>query len=44
MKNLKKLNISGECGVDESGICELDLYEINLTGNNKVKDISFMKI
>ena len=43
MKNLKKLNASDECGIDQNGIKELDLFELNANYNIKIKDVSFMK-
>src|SRR5271154_4121388 len=42
LTNLKQLNISHDCGVDQSGICGLDLSKLNASFNDKIKDVSFM--
>ena len=43
MKNLKKLYANDNCGIDQKGIEGLDLIELNVNGNIKIRDISFMK-
>ena len=43
MKNLKILSISGSHVIDQNGIEKLDLIELNIEDNNKIKDVSFMK-
>ena len=43
MKNLKKLDASDDCGIDQSGIKELNLVELNADDNNKITNVSFMK-
>src|SRR5271154_3017156 len=42
LTNLKKLNISGECGIDQHGIQGLDLVELNAGFYRTIKDVSFM--
>ena len=36
MTNLRKLNASGNCGIDQSGINGLNLVELNASRNNKI--------
>ena len=43
MKNLKKLSAYGNCGINQNGIEELDLIELYVDHNEKIKDVSFMK-
>ena len=43
MKNLKKLDASGSCGIDKNSIKELDLVELNANSNYKITNVSFMK-
>ncbi len=43
MKNLKKLNASGNCGIDQKGIEGLDLVELHVSNNRKITNASFMK-
>ena len=43
MKNLKKLYINNICGIDQNGIKGLDLIELDVDNNKKIKDISYMK-
>ena len=43
MKSLKKLNITGFCGVNQNGIKNLDLIEICIRSNNKITNVSFME-
>lgn len=43
LKNLKKLSARGTCGIDQAGIAGLDLWEINIVNNNKIKDLGFME-
>ena len=38
MKNLKKLNAQSECILDHNGIRGLDLLELNIAHNDKLKD------
>src|SRR6201996_8498168 len=39
---LKKLNVGGNCGIDQNGIKDLHLTELNASGNKKIKDVSQM--
>ena len=44
MKNtLKKLNCSYGCGIDQNGISNLNLIELDADGNEKIKNINHMK-
>jgi hypothetical protein len=43
MKNLKKLDASFNCGIDQNGVDKLDLMELNIAGNKKITNVSFMK-
>ena len=43
MKNLKKLDAEGSCGIDQRGINGLDLETLVISKNNKITDWSFMK-
>lgn len=43
MTNLKKLNISRMISMRQTGIAGLNLYELNITSNPIIRDISFMK-
>ena len=36
MKSLRILNASGECGINQNGICGLDLIELDVSGNKKI--------
>jgi len=39
---LKKLYAGGYCGIDQNGIKDLHLTELNAYSNEKIKDISQM--
>jgi hypothetical protein len=43
MKKLKNLYASGQCGIDQNGINELDLIKLNVSNNIKITNVSFMK-
>ena len=43
MKNLKILNASDNCGIDQNGINNLDLIELNVDDNSKINNVNFMK-
>ena len=43
MTNLRKLNASGFCGINQEGIKGLNLIELNAEYNPKITDVSFMK-
>ena len=39
---LKKVNAGSNCGIDQNGIKDLHLTELNAFGNKKIKDVSQM--
>ena len=43
MKNLKLLNAHNNYVIDQNGITGLDLTELDVTGNDKITNVSFMK-
>ena len=43
MKSLKVLNISYDCAIDQNGIRGLDLLVLDISNNNKITDMSFIK-
>ena len=43
MKNLKYLNASGDCRIDQKGIKGLDLVNFYVDKNEKINNVSFMK-
>jgi hypothetical protein len=43
MKHLEKLNAGNVSRIDQNLINRLDLIELTISFNNKIKDISFMK-
>ena len=36
-ETLKKLFCCGKCGIDQNGISQLNLIELNIFNNNKIK-------
>ena len=43
MSNLKELNASSNCGIDQNGIKNLNLIKLIASYNSKIKDVSWMK-
>jgi hypothetical protein len=43
MKNLKVLNASYDCGINQNGIDGLELVELNVDSNFTIENVSFMK-
>ena len=39
MTNLKKLDASGKCGIDQNGICGLNLTKLKAENNMKIKNV-----
>ena len=42
MQNLKELDTNGDSGIDQLGINEMNLIKLNVCGNPKITDVSFM--
>src|SRR6201992_4521516 len=38
MRSIKKLNVSGNCRINQNGIKDLHLVELNASDNKKIKD------
>ena len=43
MKNLKILDASYHCGIDQKGIEGLNLIKLDVYKNEKINNVSFMK-
>ena len=43
MRNLKILHAERDCGIDQSGIVNLDLIEFYANRNSKIHNVSFMR-
>jgi len=42
LSNLKKLDVSGYCGISDKGISKLNLIELNAFCNNKITNVNHM--